>query len=66
MSMQIKEGISMESCKEGYKWRKKLFIEKACMCFCKVTCKGYQQTGKCFADWHCEEYNKFRKAIMED
>ena len=42
----------------GYEWdseKKELKkIEKKSDSYCKEHCKGFQETGKCFADWECK------------
>ena len=32
--------------------------------YCRIACKGYQQTGKCLADGRCEAFrNHFSKIV---
>lgn len=38
-------------------------LEKAKRAFCKSTCKGYQDIGRCLSDGHCDNFNQFVKLL---
>lgn len=40
-------------------------IDKAKKAFCKSTCKGYQDIGRCLCDGHCDNFNQFVKLLEE-
>ena len=43
-------------------WKEQQMKIKANMAFCKITCKGYQESKKCFVE-DCKSLNDFRKAM---
>ena len=55
--------IGYEACAlEMAAWKQ----EQALKAFCKVTCKGYKDTGgKCFCDGGCDMYKNFKKEMEE-